>query len=68
MGSHLGPILADHFLTKLENGPLNETIKKLDLYCCYIEDTFIVFLTWIVEIKIHGDVFYVNELKLYVLT
>lgn len=45
MGSHLGPILADHFLTKLENGPLNETIKKLDLYCCYIEDTFIVFLT-----------------------
>ncbi|CAH8678749.1 unnamed protein product [Schistosoma rodhaini] len=42
MGSPLGPILADLFLAKLENGPLKEAIKKLDLYCHYIDDTFIV--------------------------
>ncbi|CAI2736298.1 unnamed protein product [Schistosoma spindalis] len=42
MGSPLGPVLADLFLAMLENGPLNETIKKLDLYCRYIDDTFII--------------------------
>ncbi|CAH8463563.1 unnamed protein product [Schistosoma turkestanicum] len=42
MGSPLGPILADLFLAKLENGPLNEVIQKLDLYCRYVDDTFII--------------------------
>ena len=42
MGSPLGPILADIFLAKLENGPLKDTLSKLDYYCRYIDDTLIV--------------------------
>nr|CAJ00247.1 TPA: reverse transcriptase [Schistosoma mansoni] len=42
MGSPLGPILADIFLAKLENGPLKDTISHLTSYCRYIDDTFIV--------------------------
>ncbi|CAH8597522.1 unnamed protein product [Schistosoma rodhaini] len=42
MGSPLGPILADFFLAKLENGPLKEVINKLDFYCRYVGDTFII--------------------------
>ncbi|CAH8627461.1 unnamed protein product [Schistosoma mattheei] len=41
MGSPLGPILADFFLAKLENGPLKEVINKLDFYCRYVDDTII---------------------------
>nr|CAH8825262.1 unnamed protein product [Trichobilharzia regenti] len=41
MGSPLGPLLADIFLAKLENGPLKDTIKGLDYYCRYVDDTFI---------------------------
>lgn len=42
MGSPLGPILADFFLAKLENGPLKDVINKLDFYCRYVDDTFII--------------------------
>ncbi|CAH8865615.1 unnamed protein product [Trichobilharzia szidati] len=42
MGSPLGPILADFFLSKLENGPLNNLIRKFSFYCRYMDDTFIL--------------------------
>ncbi|CAH8664137.1 unnamed protein product [Schistosoma bovis] len=42
MGSPLGPILVDFFLAKLENEPLKEVINKLDFYCRYVDDTFII--------------------------
>ncbi|CAI2735413.1 unnamed protein product [Schistosoma spindalis] len=42
MGSPLGPLLADIFLAKLENGPLRSTISHLPTYYRYIDDTFIV--------------------------
>nr|CAH8870068.1 unnamed protein product [Trichobilharzia regenti] len=42
MGSPLGPILADFFLAKLENGPLKGVINDMDFYCRYMDDTFVV--------------------------
>ncbi|VDQ09119.1 unnamed protein product [Trichobilharzia regenti] len=42
MGSPLGPILADFFLAKLENGKLKDIIKELDMYYRYVDDTFIL--------------------------
>ncbi|CAH8598674.1 unnamed protein product [Schistosoma haematobium] len=42
MGSPLGPILANIFLTKLENVPLKDILNKLDYYCRYIDDTLII--------------------------
>ncbi|VDQ13977.1 unnamed protein product [Trichobilharzia regenti] len=42
MGSPLGPILADFFLAKLENGKLKDIIKEFDIYYRYVDDTFIV--------------------------
>ncbi|VDP50641.1 unnamed protein product [Schistosoma margrebowiei] len=42
MGSPLSPIHAHFFLAKLENGPIKEVINKLDFYCRYIDDTFII--------------------------
>uniref|UniRef100_A0AA85J392 Reverse transcriptase domain-containing protein n=1 Tax=Trichobilharzia regenti TaxID=157069 RepID=A0AA85J392_TRIRE len=42
MGSPLGPILADFFLAKIENGPLKKVIEKADSYFRYVDDTFII--------------------------
>ncbi|CAH8868003.1 unnamed protein product [Trichobilharzia szidati] len=42
MGSPLGPILADIFLAKLENGPLKDVINELEFYCRYMDDTFLI--------------------------
>ncbi|CAH8503779.1 unnamed protein product [Schistosoma intercalatum] len=42
MGSPLGPLLANIFLAKPENGPLKSTITHLPTYYRYIDDTFIV--------------------------
>ena len=43
MGSPLGPLPADIFMSKLENNSLQEHIFSFDVYLCYIDDTFIVF-------------------------
>lgn len=43
MGSSpLGPILADLFMSKLENGVLTGQIEKLNTHYRYIDDTFIL--------------------------
>ncbi|CAH8629860.1 unnamed protein product [Schistosoma rodhaini] len=42
MGSPLGPILADIFLAKLENGHLKKIIQEFKFYCRYMDDTFIL--------------------------
>nr|CAH8867354.1 unnamed protein product [Trichobilharzia regenti] len=42
MGSPLGPILADFFLSKLQNRPLYNLISKLSFYCRYMDYTFIL--------------------------
>ncbi|MGL4482604.1 MAG: reverse transcriptase domain-containing protein, partial [Lactococcus garvieae] len=42
MGSPLGPILADIFMSKLENNQLKSDIENLDTYCRYVDDIFIV--------------------------
>ncbi|KAH9591590.1 Alpha-(1,6)-fucosyltransferase [Schistosoma haematobium] len=42
MRSPLGPLVADIFLAKLENGPLKSIISHLPTYYRYIDDTFIV--------------------------
>ena len=42
MGSPLGPILADIFMSMLETKVLNQHIEKLDFYCRYVDDTFIL--------------------------
>ncbi|CAH8850906.1 unnamed protein product [Trichobilharzia szidati] len=42
MGSPLGPILADFFLAKIENGPLRQVIEETDSYFRYVDDTFII--------------------------
>ncbi|CAH8861667.1 unnamed protein product [Trichobilharzia szidati] len=42
MGSPLGPILADIFLAKLENGPLKDVMDELEFYCRYMDDTFLI--------------------------
>ncbi|VDP99114.1 unnamed protein product [Trichobilharzia regenti] len=43
MGSPLGPIFANIFLTKLENSPLKDEIAKMEMYCRYMDDTFVVY-------------------------
>ena len=42
MGSPLGPLLADVFLSKLENTDLKGTIEGLTLYRRYVDDIFCV--------------------------
>ncbi|VDP74112.1 unnamed protein product [Echinostoma caproni] len=42
MGSHLEPILADIFVGYLEH-QLRDEIKKLDLYCRYVDNVFIIY-------------------------
>ena len=42
MGSPLGPILADIFMAKLENGKCKEFISQLEAYLHYTDDTFII--------------------------
>ena len=42
MGSPLGPLLADIFMIKLENGPLKSLIENFDLYKRYVDDILIV--------------------------
>nr|CAH8867590.1 unnamed protein product [Trichobilharzia regenti] len=42
MGSSLGPLLADCFMSSLENNPLSPTIDDFQLYKRYIDDTFII--------------------------
>ena len=42
MGSPLGPILADIFMAKLENGKCKEFISKFEVYLRYMDDTFII--------------------------
>ena len=42
MGSPLGPLLADIFMSKLENGPLKSLIENFDLYKRYVDDILIV--------------------------
>ncbi|CAH8868125.1 unnamed protein product [Trichobilharzia szidati] len=41
-GSALGPILADFFLAKLENGKFKDIIREFDMYYRYVADTFIL--------------------------
>ncbi|VDQ13040.1 unnamed protein product [Trichobilharzia regenti] len=43
MGSPLGPIFANIFLAKLENSLLKEELAKMEMYCRYMDDTFIVY-------------------------
>ena len=57
MGSPLGPLLADCFMSKLENGILSETVQCFHFYCRYIDNTFIICdskirmkLIWIISI------------------
>nr|CAH8856951.1 unnamed protein product [Trichobilharzia regenti] len=42
MGSPLGPISADFFLARIENGPSKQVIEKTDSYFRYVDDTFII--------------------------
>ena len=42
MGSPLGPILADIFMSKLENTILEDKIGQLTAYSRYVDDTFCV--------------------------
>jgi hypothetical protein len=42
MGSPLGPLLADIFMSKLENGPLNNLIGEFKLYLRYMDDIFVL--------------------------
>ena len=42
MGSPLGPLLADIFMAKLENGPLKPMLDSLPTYVRYVDDTFII--------------------------
>ena len=42
MGSPLGPLLADVFMSKLENTTLRETVRSLDIYKRYVDDIFCV--------------------------
>ena len=41
MGTPLGPLLADIFMSKLENEHIHNTIEKLICYVRYVDDTFI---------------------------
>ena len=42
MGSPLGPILADIFVSKLENSILQTKINELPFYNRYVDDIFII--------------------------
>ena len=42
MGSPLGPILADFFMTKLEHDSLKSTLSTFDYYFRYVDDTLII--------------------------
>jgi predicted GIY-YIG superfamily endonuclease len=42
MGSPLGPLLADIFTAKLEQSTLASSIQQLDMYCRYVDDTFVL--------------------------
>ena len=42
MGSPIGPLLADIFMSKLENGPLSQTIRQFPCYCRYVDDIFVI--------------------------
>ena len=41
MGSPLGPLLADVFMSKLELGPLKDTISTFSTYLRYVDDIFV---------------------------
>ena len=43
MGSPLGPLLADIFMSKLENTVLREEISKFSLYVRYMDDTLVFY-------------------------
>jgi hypothetical protein len=42
MGSPLGPLLADIFMSKLERTVLRQHIQDCQLYCRYVDDIFII--------------------------
>jgi len=42
MGSPLGPILADIFMSKLEENKLAELISGVEYYARYVDDTFVI--------------------------
>ena len=42
MGSPLGPLLADVFISKLETKVLHPLIEKFSLYCRYMDDIFVI--------------------------
>ncbi|MGL4481483.1 MAG: reverse transcriptase domain-containing protein, partial [Lactococcus garvieae] len=42
MGSPLGPLLSDIFMSSLENNYLKDSINSVLLYCRYIDDIFII--------------------------
>jgi hypothetical protein len=42
MGSCLGPLLADVFMSKLEKTVLSSRIEQLDMYLRYVDDIFII--------------------------
>ncbi|VDQ05194.1 unnamed protein product [Trichobilharzia regenti] len=42
MGSPMGPILADFYLAKVENGPLKQRIDETDSYFRNVDDAFII--------------------------
>ncbi|CAH8480422.1 unnamed protein product [Heterobilharzia americana] len=42
MASPLGSIFTDMFLVKLENGPLKDQNVNMELYCQYMDNTFLV--------------------------
>lgn len=42
MGSPLGPLLADIFMSKLENGPLKRLIENMPFYKRYVGDVFAI--------------------------
>ena len=42
MGSPIGPLLADIFMSKLENDPLLQTIRQFSCYCRYVDDIFVI--------------------------
>ncbi|KAH9596960.1 hypothetical protein MS3_00000975 [Schistosoma haematobium] len=42
IGSPLGLMLVDYFLAKLENESVKDVINKLNFYCRYVDNTFII--------------------------
>jgi hypothetical protein len=49
MGSCLGPLLADVFMSKVETGALSNRIEQLDVYVRYVDD---IFITCSAEVKV----------------